>query len=125
MIRIVTIIWRVCNRLAKFLIDYLILYKAFQSLTNLVHHFDGKAVGIERFIQVQVLEVKAGFPVCKAPSGCNVHAVVGADITSDNSWRDFYLLKGELVAVETTITRSFALQKTKISFSCQGKSIVL
>jgi hypothetical protein len=82
MIRIVTIIWRACYRLAKFYIGYLIFYKAFQSLMNLVHHFDGKAVNIEGSIYVQVLEVKTGFPVCKTPCGGNVPTFVGADVAS-------------------------------------------
>ena len=125
MIRIVTIIWRACCRLAKFYIGYLIFYKAFQSLSNLVRHFDGKAVNIKGSIYVQVLEVKTGLPVCKTPCNCNVLTVVGADVASDNSRRDYDFLESELVAIWTTVTRSFALQKAKISSTCQGKSIVL
>lgn len=109
MIRIVTIIWRACHRLAQFYIGYLIFYKAFQSFSNLVHHFDGKAVNIEGSIYVQVLEVKAWLPVCKASGGSNVLTVVGTDVASDNSRREYDFLEGELVAVGAIVTRRFTL----------------
>ena len=109
MIRIVTIIWRACCRLAKFHIGYLILYKIFQSLANLIRHFARIAINVEFGIHFQALEVKAGLPVCKTPCGGNVFTIVGADVASDNSRREYDFLEGELVAVGAIVTRRFTL----------------
>ena len=81
MIRKVTIIWRVCNRLAKFYIGYLIRHKVSKRLPDLVSHFMRIAIDVELSIHFQVLEVQSYFTVFQSVGASNVYSVKGVDIS--------------------------------------------